>query len=579
MKKLLLSLAALFTLSFTANAQTVVSFADGLPEGWTKTGTVQSATRTNANVKCQQMQANATITSPALNALTEFTISINISSPLKALTVDKSTDGGKNWTTIKTINASDCAKSEFRDFTVSTGEISGDVQIKLTAGASSYYISSFTYTQGSGTGKQPAGIGFANENVTMTIGEAAPLFKNPNTLEVAFTSTNEKVAYMDETGAVRVLMPGKTTITATTEANDEFEGGEAVLNLTVRSKAEANAPATDSNTFTKVTSDAQLADGSQFIIVSDAKLFGSVQYGPMALSTAKSSGKGFDGEYLAENDATTSADSYTVTNDKIKIFTLETAGENAWYAKCADGYLDASTVKSLKLSETTENIPTFTFTPNTSETTVTFSDSKGNLRANFVNGSGGVRGSVTINTYASGQNPVFLYVREKGALAVPTIVPTFDEGDEQGSLSYSADGEGNWIVFITKNGSIELKAADESHSVFYSMENQTSTETPSEPLKVVAPKDGFQAYEAPIQLGDEHKGNKYMIKFYAADENGVESPVESLVVDYTKPTGIEAIGAEAGEAVYFDLQGNRVAAPETGVYIKVVGGHASKVLF
>lgn len=43
-------------------------------------------------------------------------------------------------------------------------------------------------------------------------------------------------------------------------------------------------------------------------------------------------------------------------------------------------------------------------------------------------------------------------------------------------------------------------------------------------------------------------------------------------------TGVAGIEAES-EAVYYDLQGNRVAEPETGVYIKVAGGRASKVLF
>lgn len=412
----------------------------------------------------------------------------------------------------------------------------------------------------------------------MTIGEAAPLFNNPNTLDVTCTSTNDKVAYMDETGAVKVLMPGKTTITATTEGNDDFEGGEAVLNLTVRSKAEASAPATDSNTFTKVTTDDQIAAGNQYIVVSTPNTLGSVQYGPTVMANLKNSNTGFDVVYLGEKDATTLEDSYTITDETVSIITLEVANatEKTWYAKVGDKYIYASAAKKLTLSD---NKSSFSITASEENTDINFGTTLGSIKF-YRQNSAGAQANEAFNNYTSSQPDVFLYVREKGtsALAVPAIVPTFDEGDEQGSLSYSADGEGNWIVFITKNSSIELKAADESHSVFYSMENQTSTETPSEPLKV-APKDGFQAYEAPIQLGDEHKGNKYMIKFYAADENGVESPVESLVVDYTKPTGIEAIGAEAGEAVYFDLQGNRVAAPETGVYIKVVGGRASKVLF
>lgn len=43
-------------------------------------------------------------------------------------------------------------------------------------------------------------------------------------------------------------------------------------------------------------------------------------------------------------------------------------------------------------------------------------------------------------------------------------------------------------------------------------------------------------------------------------------------------TGISAIEAEAGEAVYFNFQGQRVANPEKGMYIRVVNGKAVKVV-
>ena len=44
------------------------------------------------------------------------------------------------------------------------------------------------------------------------------------------------------------------------------------------------------------------------------------------------------------------------------------------------------------------------------------------------------------------------------------------------------------------------------------------------------------------------------------------------------PTAVEAIGAEEGEAVYYNLQGVRVDNPEHGIYVKVVNGKASKVV-
>lgn len=58
----------------------------------------------------------------------------------------------------------------------------------------------------------------------------------------------------------------------------------------------------------------------------------------------------------------------------------------------------------------------------------------------------------------------------------------------------------------------------------------------------------------------------------------------SNILSYLSPktektsTAVEALGAEAGEAIYFNLQGQRVANPESGLYIKVQNGRSSKVL-
>lgn len=59
----------------------------------------------------------------------------------------------------------------------------------------------------------------------------------------------------------------------------------------------------------------------------------------------------------------------------------------------------------------------------------------------------------------------------------------------------------------------------------------------------------------------------------------------NIVVNFTdntitvsKKTGVEAIETEESDAVYYNLQGVRVASPERGVYIRVAGGKASKVL-
>lgn len=60
-------------------------------------------------------------------------------------------------------------------------------------------------------------------------------------------------------------------------------------------------------------------------------------------------------------------------------------------------------------------------------------------------------------------------------------------------------------------------------------------------------------------------------------ENGVFG--EPLTFTAYIPTDVSTIEAvEGGEAVYFNLQGRRVANPEKGMYIRVVNGKAVKVV-
>lgn len=68
-------------------------------------------------------------------------------------------------------------------------------------------------------------------------------------------------------------------------------------------------------------------------------------------------------------------------------------------------------------------------------------------------------------------------------------------------------------------------------------------------------------------------------------KNGASSPNNSFIFDVTTgdennpSTGIDFIGIDSEEPVYFNLQGLRVENPERGIFIKVSNGKASKVVF
>lgn len=70
-------------------------------------------------------------------------------------------------------------------------------------------------------------------------------------------------------------------------------------------------------------------------------------------------------------------------------------------------------------------------------------------------------------------------------------------------------------------------------------------------------------------------------KNFMSDLNGVATftfDPEALTLTVIYDTGVETISMEEGEAVYFNLQGQRVANPERGIYIRVIGGKAVKVI-
>lgn len=165
--------------------------------------------------------------------------------------------------------------------------------------------------------------------------------------------------------------------------------------------------AAEEATITQITSADQLVDGAEYLIVSNPVKFGKVQYGVFGMSTAKSSKKGFD-TFEIDADVTTMASSYTIDLAKVTTVKLEKSGDG-WNLKSGDLYINSSTVKEMQLSETAT---TFTITPSATDTKISYTG--GTIQAMPANGSGGVKGSVTINTYATAQKAVSLFKVETG---------------------------------------------------------------------------------------------------------------------------------------------------------------------
>lgn len=105
-----------------------------------------------------------------------------------------------------------------------------------------------------------------------------------------------------------------------------------------------------------------------------------------------------------------------------------------------------------------------------------------------------------------------------------------------------------------------------------------------------------QGYSIEITSDYEGENPPYQLAVApaAADDDAVEAPVSytlsfgkeanglTFAIDVTnlnKPgNGVDIIGADDAEAVYYDIHGRRVVNPERGIYIKVVNGRSVKVV-
>ncbi len=107
---------------------------------------------------------------------------------------------------------------------------------------------------------------------------------------------------------------------------------------------------------------------------------------------------------------------------------------------------------------------------------------------------------------------------------------------------------------------------------------EPKTSVAEAPRKVIAEDHSkYTEYNHEDGIGfDSKEGTLNLI----VEKNGVKSAKPyQLKVGPNESTGVEAIGAEVGEAVYFDLQGRRVnGQPEQGLYIVRKGGKTSKVV-
>lgn len=186
-----------------------------------------------------------------------------------------------------------------------------------------------------GVAKKPAGLSWGTASRTATIGSADNLFPtlaNANKLNVKYSSSDEKVATINEKGEVTLVAAGETNITAEFAGNDEYEAQSVTYTLTVKAASTVDIKNTPETAYT-VAKALELIEAGEGL---DAKVYvkgiissiKSVDTGEWGNATYNISDNGkeenvlviYRGYYLgAKDNKFTSADQIKV-GDKVVVY-------------------------------------------------------------------------------------------------------------------------------------------------------------------------------------------------------------------------------------------------------------------
>lgn len=183
----------------------------------------------------------------AEKASPDFTFSTTgIAGTIKSITVNTSTAASASATLTVKVNDTQYGDTKAltktaTDYTF-TGSETGEIKISYAQSTQkALYIKSITVEYETvDTGKDAAGITFG-----ATVGETpsyvttlakdftAPTLKNPNSLAISYTSSNEAVATVGTDGKITLQGNGTTTITAHTNGDETHDPGDAKYTLKV----------------------------------------------------------------------------------------------------------------------------------------------------------------------------------------------------------------------------------------------------------------------------------------------------------------------------------------------------------
>ena len=179
------------------------------------------------------------------------------------------------------------------------------------------------------------------------------------------------------------------------------------------------------------------------------------------------------------------------------------------------------------------------------------------------------------STYDFYANNTYLLTRNENVLNMPEYISEGYNGLNH-TQTINVDGVGSVTVSSVKLSSANATTAT-SETATVTTDNETSTASTSIDAAytatvtcVATPGEGESFvgwFEGENCLSDDETYS------YVA----TNAP-KTIKAEFSKSTAIEEVGVDAGEAVYYNLQGVKVANPENGIFIKKQGGRTSKVV-
>ena len=178
------------------------------------------------------------------------------------------------------------------------------------------------------------------------------------------------------------------------------------------------------------------------------------------------------------------------------------------------------------------------------------------------------------SNYTLNENDSYLFTDKKTSADISWL------GNGYNSLNYTqtinVDGVGSVTVSSVKLSSANATTTDQ-RSATVDTKNETSTASTS----IDAAYTATVTCEATPGEGESFVGWFEGETLLTTDETysyvAANAP-KTIKAEFSKTTAIEEVGVDAGEAVYYNLQGVKVANPENGIFIKKQGNKTTKVV-